>query len=120
MPSSSVFDCPSCKLRLHAVGRPAAYVSALFVAEVRLARWPLMCHDRVDGDEPTLTHDFLAVMLGVRRGGVTPALQNPEGAGHIGSRRGRVIVLRRDQLEAVANRAYDGRQAEYVRLIEGG
>jgi CRP-like cAMP-binding protein len=36
----------------------------------RLARWLLMCHDRIDDDNLPLTHDFLSLMLGVRRSGV--------------------------------------------------
>ena len=47
--------------------------------EERLARWLLMCHDRVDGDVLSTTHEFLSIMLGVRRPGVTEALHILEG-----------------------------------------
>src|SRR5262249_31766589 len=47
----------------------------------RLARWLLMTHDRVDGDKLGLTHEFISLMLGVRRAGVTAALQAFEGKG---------------------------------------
>jgi CRP-like cAMP-binding protein len=46
--------------------------------EERLAHWLLLAHDRVDSEELPLTHEFLAVMLGVRRPGVTTALQELE------------------------------------------
>src|SRR5215212_9165164 len=38
-----------------------------YTIEERLARWLLMCHDRVDGDDLPLVHEFLSMMLGVRR-----------------------------------------------------
>jgi CRP-like cAMP-binding protein len=100
--------------------RQTAYVNATFITEVRLARWLLMCHDRGEGDDLALTHEFLSIMLGVQRGGVTLALQSLEGAGRIRARRGRVTILRRDQLEALADGAYGMPEAEYVRLVEGG
>jgi CRP-like cAMP-binding protein len=47
--------------------------------DVRLARWLLMCHDRVEGAEFELTHEYMSIMLGVRRSSVTDALHVLEG-----------------------------------------
>ena len=60
--------------------------------EERLARWLVMVQDRIDSDRITLTHEFLAVMLGVRRPGVTVALHILEGKGLIRSNRGEILV----------------------------
>lgn len=49
--------------------------------EERLARWLFMCHDRVEGDRLTLTHEFIATMLGSRRAGVTEGTPILEGKG---------------------------------------
>ena len=94
-----------------------AYAQATLGLESRLARWLLMCHDRVDGDEILVTHEFLSVMLGVQRAGVTLALQNLEGAGRIKSRRKRVQILDRERLEALTDGIYGVPEAEYQRLI---
>jgi CRP-like cAMP-binding protein len=72
----------------------------------RLARWLLMSADRVDGNELPLTHEFLATMLGVRRSGVTVALQGLERTGLIAHRRGVIIILDREALEKSANGTY--------------
>ena len=72
----------------------------------RLARWLLMAHDRVDADVLFLTHDVLATMLGVRRVGVTNALHVLEGEKLIRAHRGRVRVIDRAGLIAVANGLY--------------
>ena len=85
--------------------------------EERLARWLLMSHDRADGDELPLTHEFLALMLGVRRAGVTMATHLLEGRGVIRARRGRLSVLDREGLEEVAGGLYGAPEAEYRRLI---
>lgn len=85
--------------------------------EERLARWILMCHDRIDGDRMELTHEFLAVMLGVRRAGVTVGTHLLEGKGLIRARRGEITVLDRDSLEDVATASYGVPEREYMRLI---
>lgn len=77
--------------------------------EERLARWLLMCHDRIDGDEVPLTHEFLALMLGVRRPGVTVALQNLEGGHLIKSERGLITIWDRARLENLAGGIYRAR-----------
>jgi CRP-like cAMP-binding protein len=83
----------------------------------RLARWLLMCHDRLDGDELPLTHEFIAVMLGVRRPGVTEALQMLETEQAIRAERRNIVVLDRRRLEETAGDGYGGPEAEYERLI---
>lgn len=72
----------------------------------RLARWLLMAHDRVDADVLFLTHEVLAVMLGVRRVGVTNALHILEGERLIRAHRGRIRIVERAGLMAVANGLY--------------
>ena len=99
--------------------RQTAFANATQEIEARLARWLLMCHDRVDGDELLLKHEFLSMMLGVRRSGVTLAMQQLEGAGRIRARRGRVTVINRELLEEMADGSYGVPEAEYARLIEG-
>jgi CRP-like cAMP-binding protein len=90
-----------------------------FNVNERLARWILMSHDRLDGDDVPLTHEFLALMLGVRRAGVTVALHVLEGEHMIKSTRGRIRVVDRAKLEAVAQDIYGLPEAEYERVIGG-
>ena len=85
--------------------------------EERLARWLLMCHDRISGNEMDLTHEFLSIMLGVRRAGVTVGTHMLEGKGLIRANRGQIIILDREGLEAEAQDSYGKPEAEYARLI---
>ena len=85
--------------------------------EARLARWLLMCHDRVDGDEIELTHRFMSAMITAQRSGVTVTLHILEGVGAIRSTRGLVAILNRERLEDIAGGAYGAPEAEYRRLI---
>jgi CRP-like cAMP-binding protein len=73
--------------------------------EARLARWLLMVHDRIDGDRFELTHEFMAVMLAVRRPGVTVALHELEGKALIRSTRGTVTIRDREGLMEMADGA---------------
>jgi CRP-like cAMP-binding protein len=83
----------------------------------RLARWLLMWHDRVPADELIITHEFLALLLGVRRQGVTVALHELEGKGLIRSMRSHVRILDRSGLREAANGFYGIPEAEYDRAI---
>lgn len=74
--------------------------------EERLARWLLMAADRVDGDELSLTHEFLGLMLGTHRPGVTVALKALEKAGLVETRRRKIIILNRKALEKNSNGTY--------------
>jgi len=74
--------------------------------EERLARWLLMADDRIDSDELPLTHEFLAMMLAVRRPGVTVAIQELERQGVISRKRGRVVIVDRKALETMSNGTY--------------
>ncbi|WP_223877847.1 Crp/Fnr family transcriptional regulator [Histidinibacterium aquaticum] len=82
----------------------------------RLARCLLMCHDRMDGDEIPLTHEFLSVMIGARRAGVTVALNELEHAGTTKSSGGSLRILDRDGLKEVCADMYGVPEAEYQRL----
>jgi CRP-like cAMP-binding protein len=102
---------------LHIQTGQSAVANARYQIEARLARWLLMCHDRADGDEIGLTHDFMAMMIGAQRSGVTVALHILEGSGMIRSKRSRVIILDREKLEELAGDSYGLAEAEYRRLI---
>ena len=84
----------------------------------RLARWLLMAHDRADSDQLKLTHDFLATMLGVRRPGVTVALNLLERQGLIRVKRGVISLVDRKGLEELSNGAYGAPEAEARRLFD--
>jgi CRP-like cAMP-binding protein len=91
--------------------------NAHYALPERLARWLLMCHDRVEGDHLELTHEFMSMMLAVRRSSVTVTLHTLEATGAIRSTRGIVTVLKRDRLEEIAGDSYGEAEEEYRRLI---
>ncbi|HJR65015.1 MAG TPA: Crp/Fnr family transcriptional regulator [Gemmatimonadaceae bacterium] len=83
----------------------------------RCARWLLMTHDRVGASSFGLTQDFLAIMLGVRRAGVTVAAGTLQRAGLLKYSRGRVEVLDRDGLEAASCECYRVLADSYERAV---
>ncbi|RUZ70671.1 Crp/Fnr family transcriptional regulator [Mesorhizobium sp. M7A.F.Ca.US.006.01.1.1] len=94
-----------------------ASINARQSLEVRLARWLLMCSDRTVGDRLMITHEFLSIMLGVRRPGVTVGLQMIESYGYIRARRGEITIRDRDGLMKLARDSYGPPETQYRRLI---
>jgi CRP-like cAMP-binding protein len=94
-----------------------ALANAQGTLEERLARWLLMAHDRIADDQLLLTHEFLALMLGTRRAGVTTALGHFDRKGVVETARGAVTVLDRQGLEECANGLYGEPEAEFERLF---
>jgi CRP-like cAMP-binding protein len=87
--------------------------------EQRCARWLLMTHDRMDADAFTLTQEFLAMMLGVQRTGVSAAASALQRAGLIDYTRGRVMIRNRPGLERRSCECYGISRREFDRLLGG-
>ena len=83
----------------------------------RLARWLLMAHDRTGDNTLPLTHEFLSLMLGVRRAGVTMALQSLKRQKLIDSGRNQIVILNRKGIERAAGGSYGIPEKEYRRLV---
>ena len=94
-----------------------AAANARFELPERLARWLLMCQDRVQSAQLGLTHEYMSTMLAVRRSGVTVTLHTLEATGAIRSTRGVVTILDRGRLEEISGESYGSAEAEYRRLI---
>jgi CRP-like cAMP-binding protein len=84
----------------------------------RCARWLLQTQDRVTGNAFPLTHDFLGLMLGVRRATVTGVAQALQAQGLIRYHRGVMTVIDRSGLERAACECYRLIQREYTRLMK--
>ncbi len=84
--------------------------NGLHKVEKRCCRWLLMTADRMESDTLALTHEFLAIMLGVRRSSVTEVLQPLQGRGLIRNSRGKIQITDRPGLEATTCECYRARQ----------
>ena len=83
----------------------------------RLARWLLMCHDRARSTQLPLTHEFMALMLGVRRASVTTALHVLEGHHFIKAERGLITIQDRAAMEEYASDSYGQSEREYEKMM---
>jgi CRP-like cAMP-binding protein len=95
-----------------------AMCNRLHELEERAARWLLQTHDRVPGDRFGLTHEFMSVMLGVRRPTVTVALGTLQQAGLITVSRGTIEITDREGLESASCECYEVIIGEYRRLLD--
>jgi len=87
------------------------------VIGARLARWLLMTSDRAHADRFYITHEFMSLMLGVRREGVTAAAGLLQKARLIQYVRGNVTILDRRGLKAAACTCYAEAKKTYTRML---
>jgi CRP-like cAMP-binding protein len=102
---------------LHVQISQTAACNGRHLLQERLARWLLTARDRADSDELPLSHEFLSMMLGTRRVGVTLALGTFRTAGMIKNRHGRVTIMDRANLEDAACECYRSVKEEYANLL---
>ena len=98
----------------------SAACNQLHSLEQRCCRWLLMTHDRMGSDEFLLTQEFLAMMLGVQRTGVTAAAGSLQRAGLINYVRGIVTIRDRRGLQRRACECYRIAKREFDRLLGSG
>lgn len=97
-----------------------AACNRLHSLEERCCRWLLLAHDSALADNFSLTHEFLAMMLGVRRSGVSIVAHLLKKAGLIDYRRGRVTILDRAGLMDAACECYGSTQMQLEQLFGPG
>jgi CRP-like cAMP-binding protein len=101
---------------LSAIAQSAA-CNRLHLLEQRCARWLLACHDRAEANTFPLTHEFLAMMLGVHRPGITFTARSLQERGLITYSHGAMTVLDRQGLEASACECYRVIRDEFARVL---
>jgi CRP-like cAMP-binding protein len=90
-----------------------AVCNRFHTADMRLARWLLATRDRLRSDSFQLTHQFLSMMIGVRRVGVTQAAGNFASRNLISYRRGNIRILNVKGLQAASCECYEVVRAMY-------
>ena len=94
-----------------------AACNALHDVGSRLSRWLLQTSDRIESNTIPFTREFLAKMLGVRRGTVSAVAARFEQAGLIQTRRGQIRITDRDRLKKEACSCYDFIRKHIDRLV---
>jgi CRP-like cAMP-binding protein len=84
----------------------SAACNSQHAVEARFARWMLVTHDRVEGDEFRLTQEFMAQMLGVHRPSVSLIANQFQAAGLLQYSRGLIRILNREGIEEVCCECY--------------
>jgi CRP-like cAMP-binding protein len=95
----------------------SAACAHLHRVEQRCCRWLLMTRDRMPSSDFLLTHEFLGMMLGVRRTTVTDVMGSLQKAGLIRYRRGHVTILNQEALHRRTCECYDVSKLEFDRLL---
>jgi CRP-like cAMP-binding protein len=83
----------------------------------RCARWLLLTHDRVSSDDIALSHEYLAMMLGSRRSGVSLAAAALQQAGFIQYAYGHIVILNRAGLEQASCECYEVAREQFGPLL---
>jgi CRP-like cAMP-binding protein len=96
-----------------------AACNRLHTVEERLARWLLMCYDRCQCVELPLTQEFLAMMLGCRRAGVTTAAITLQADGYIKYTRGHITLIDRPGLQEITCECYRVLKEDFDRTPSG-
>jgi len=91
--------------------------NGLHKIEQRCCRWLLMTADRVGKDALPLTHEFLAVMLGVRRSSISEVLRPLQERGLLSNNRGEIRIVDRAGMEATSCECYRAVKSEFTRLF---
>lgn len=102
---------------LFAQSQQSAACNASHTVEARMCRWLLRMRDLSGSDEMTLTQEFLAQMLGVRRTSVSVVANTLQKAGFIRYRRGNIRLLDVEKLRDGACECYATVKAHYERLL---
>jgi CRP-like cAMP-binding protein len=104
------------RVHLKQVSQTAA-CNATHTVEERLARWLLMCRDRVESDELKLTQEFISEMIGTRRATVSVAASALQAEGLIQYNRGHIRIVDGQALEEFACECYEVVKAEHDRVM---